>query len=340
VGENNKRQGRTSDGWLLVTDSAGNPVFGKIYGDKYEYEAFFSVYPTFDGGYVMGGRRWHWGRLNPAEKGVYNYDPIVYKVDSAGKLEWSYLHDTHYDDMWASVIQTSDSNYVFCGTISDTSIGNTPRGQPFLFKLDRQGKLLWKKGYNRLRHHNYLLKVMELPGGKLISCGVTGDYQPQKGLLLLTDANGNVIFEESYENDSLGTQSWNRLFDVEPMPDGGFMAAGEVFATGPVPFRQDPWIIRVDSMGCIKSNCLVGLGQVETAMPSGQIYPNPGNGVFSVESEHSIAELQVYDLQGKRVAVRQLSNGQWEIEAPAGLYLVRIKEEGKAWRSGKLIKQQ
>jgi hypothetical protein len=339
VGENNKRQGRTSDGWLLVTDSAGNTVFGNHYGDRYEHDAFFSVYPTFDGGYVMGGRRWHWGRLNPAEKGVYNYDPIVYKIDSVGKLEWSYIHDTHYDDVWATVIQTSDSNYVFCGSISDTSIGNTPRWRPFLFKLDRQGNLLWKKGFSRLLYHNYFFKVMELPGGKLISCGVTGDYQPVKGLLVLTDANGNVIFEESYENDSLGTKSSNYLFDVEPMPDGGFMAAGEVFATGPVPFRQDPWIIRVDSMGCIKSNCLVGLGQAATIEPSGQIYPNPGNGVFMINAPLRIKKVQAYDLSGKPMILEEIADDQWELIAPSGMYIIQLQTEEGLLRSYKLLKQ-
>jgi hypothetical protein len=340
VGESSQRQIKLNDGWVVVTDSVGNTIFGKVYGDKYEIEHFFNVWPTFDGGYIMGGRRRHWGKLNPAEKWVHNYDPIVYKVDSAGKLEWTYLHDTHYNDIWASVIQTSDSNYVFCSSISDTSILNTPRVRPYLFKLDHQGKLLWKKGYSNLRHNNYLYKIIELPNGNLISCGVTGSYLLVEGLLLLTDANGNPLFEESYQHDTAGYHNDNWLWDVEPMPDGGFMAAGEVVGLPPyVQHRQDPWIIRVDSTGCIKSNCLVGLGQAATIEPSGQIYPNPGNGVFMINAPLGIKKVQAYDLSGKSMILEEIADDQWELIAPSGMYIIQLQTEEGLLRSYKLLKQ-
>jgi hypothetical protein len=110
------------------------------YGED-EYDVFYDVDVTTDGGYIVCG--------NHEENG--NYYPYVLKVDSEGTQQWNWtLREFEYNeticyvyDNWASAImQTSDGGYVLCVYIlfeyegEDVLLGG-------LVKFDESGNFIW-----------------------------------------------------------------------------------------------------------------------------------------------------------------------------------------------------
>ena len=91
--------------FITLTVAHGQITFEKTYGtinDDYGY----SVAETFDGGYIIGMS--------------YNNGPLgIIKTNSQGDTLWtkmySFLNIYPYYSFTGSIIQTSDSNYVFVG---------------------------------------------------------------------------------------------------------------------------------------------------------------------------------------------------------------------------------
>ena len=337
VGETNRTNGQATDGWVVKTDSNGVLQWEQFYGSLNVIEAFYSIEETTDGGFIIGGRMRDDRLANNR-----NYDPIVYKIDSAGNVQWSYWFDTIYDDIAASAIQTYDGNYVFSSSISQTHPSfSKDYAKPALFKLDQSGTLMWSKTYGPLGSNTGLGVVKQLVDSSLIAAGQLGILGPKTlGYLIHTDQNGDSIFVESYENVSGNNNNRNYLFDVIPMNNGGFMACGEVIGLPPaVPFRQDAWVIRVDSNGCILANCLVGNQSIEYREASIEIYPNPTNGLLILESTMPLSRIVVYNLQGQKVMEVGPAESQFELPQESGLYLVRLTTQDGEVVNKKVIKR-
>jgi hypothetical protein len=303
---------------VIKMDSIGNKLWEKSFSSHGDVERFTSVYPTQDKGYILGGLRRHF------VPGPYNnnYDPFIVKVDSLGVKEWDYIHDTPYDDQTAYVIQTKDLNYVFGASNSSP---NTPLSRASISKVDFNGNLLWLKEFGSYSHNHSFLSVYELTDSSLICAGVRDDSIYNFGLLVKTNPSGDSIFSATYENDPNGINNQNTLFDVIPTDNGDLIAAGEVVGIPPhVPFRQDAWVIRVDSNGCILANCLVGNESLKPKAKSLKIYPNPTSGLINIESEENLNRIEIYNLQGQKVMEVGPAESQFELPQESGLYLVRV----------------
>lgn len=82
------------------------------------------------------------------------------------------------------------------------------------------------------------------------------------------------------------------------------------------------------------------LGDQPTSFPI-TFFPNPGNGIFTLETDpEKTNELEVVDPMGKMILRRKIENSQTVIDlgkkAP-GLYFTRLKKDGLAISTGKLI---
>ncbi|MFC2121989.1 hypothetical protein ACFLTI_10390, partial [Bacteroidota bacterium] len=101
------------DLWLIKTDSQGNEIWNKIYGESM-VDYVYSIQITEDGGFVTGGFS--------NSSGTGNFDFWLFKTDSNGNREWSKTIGGNRDDFAFSVAQTFDGGYVMAGRTN--SFGN------------------------------------------------------------------------------------------------------------------------------------------------------------------------------------------------------------------------
>ncbi|MCD4843032.1 MAG: hypothetical protein K8R25_00930 [Methanosarcinales archaeon] len=113
------------DAWLIKTDANGNEQWNKTFGlDGSDWA--YSVMPTSDGGYVLGGKLDT--AKNPDFKDQILYednDVWLFKTDANGNLEWSKTIGGLKSDVARFVQQTSDGGYVIAGTTESYGSGGS-----------------------------------------------------------------------------------------------------------------------------------------------------------------------------------------------------------------------
>jgi hypothetical protein len=148
VAGNTWSAGEATDIYLVRTDSLGNALWDTTYGGDLEDFAE-SVRQTYDGGYVVAGRK----RL----VGQSSDDLYLLKADPFGHLLWDAVYGGAYDDRGYSIMEIpvrapaasemphSLPSYVIAG--STQSFGQEHRYDVYLVKTDIIGNLQWQVAY-------------------------------------------------------------------------------------------------------------------------------------------------------------------------------------------------
>ncbi|MEP7265262.1 MAG: T9SS type A sorting domain-containing protein [Bacteroidota bacterium] len=101
-----------SDVYLLKTDSTGNEVWSKTYGNIGD-DVTYSVTLANDGGYVLSGQTTN---ISTGDVNAY-----LLKTDATGNVQWSRTYGGSGDDSFKSVVKTNDGGYAAAGYMSGTS---------------------------------------------------------------------------------------------------------------------------------------------------------------------------------------------------------------------------
>jgi hypothetical protein len=335
-----------TQGFLVITDSLGNELAFKEFGGS-TFEHLFSLFPTFDGGYILGGYTKSYGTVG-------KWDHYLIKTDSLGNQEWMRVIGSDLDDCPANVIQTADGNYVFCGCWTHFTQGTGVNfSKLYMAKLDQAGELIWEKEYlDEPYHIANLRKVVELPNGDLLAAGlregpVFGDFD---GLLLRTDAEGNEKWLRSLKHPSITGTGFQFAYDIIVDTEGWFVGTGWMFnPPNDTPPGQDLWVFRTDSMGCLVPGChIVDNVEVHEEEVLVSMYPNPVHDLLSVHLKSGpmprSAQLELYDMHGRRHSTTTINPGATTYilpmgHLPAGMYVIRCVTEGKVVWSGKVVKE-
>ena len=198
-------------------------------GDEFDW--IYSVEQTNDGGYIACG---------VTEESGMGYVWLL-KLDSGGNEEWSVVnHDLNASKMTSTdmqvtatyVIQTADGGYIVAGEgVTDVVVqGQTIWVQVgYLWKVTATGTTEWLK-------HDYcdeeelwvelLWRVVEIDDGYVVSgwkiyFNIQGQVTNMDGMLMKTDENGNVEWEQTY--DAGGE---DKPCSLCPTSDGGYLLTG------------------------------------------------------------------------------------------------------------------
>ena len=126
-----------SNFYLIKTDSQGNHVWSKAYGNS-GFEEGKAVKQTTDGGYIIAG-------TSEDALGPLGPDMCLIKTNAVGDTLWAKLYGGALIDECYDVQQTTDNGYVMVGkSFSFSSDGDY---DVYVVKVDGQGAEQWSKTY-------------------------------------------------------------------------------------------------------------------------------------------------------------------------------------------------
>ncbi len=320
--------------WLLKTDTLGNKLWERFYGEGAEHFQGHSVVQTADGGYVIGGYKFKIG---------YNYtnDPIIIKTDSLGNEEWRLNPgNPNVGDNKVMVALAQDGNIIAGTNYGTEQSGDNRWAVVKIMKITPDGTVLWDKNYLEPEYDNFLLNTTVLNNDNIIVNGSFARFDDGPAIvsyIICIDSIGNQLWYKEYVLLT-GHMSFNDLYDVRETPDGGLIGVGKVSPSVPDTGTNDIWIMKMDSMGCLFPGCDTTVVVEETALPdSFKLYPNPAKKHLVCEPKNSIEKETVFvifntlGIKVKEVKVPLESNKvQINISSlPNGIYMAALRIKGK-----------
>ncbi|MFK8006358.1 MAG: T9SS type A sorting domain-containing protein [Saprospiraceae bacterium] len=108
--------------WVLKFSESGQVIWEKTFGGN-KYDEAFSVEPTTDGGYIIGGSVQ--SDLDDFSNNAGNLDAWIIKTDATGTEEWSGLYGGAGNENLKSIAETSDGGYVMITATNSFFIDTT-----------------------------------------------------------------------------------------------------------------------------------------------------------------------------------------------------------------------
>ena len=212
VGETTSSGAGEEDCFLVKTDASGRELWFRTFGGA-KGDRLFSVAQADDGGYMLAGQTY--------SEGAGDRDAYIIKTGASGELEWSKTFGGKASDVGHAITRVGDGSFVVTGyTTSFATTGD----DPYLIKIDGQGKILWTRVLS-IEGTNHTITGEQATDGGFFLVGFS-EY-PEKGtnaaLLVRADPEGRL----EWYRDILITDTGRSLgYTVRAMPDGGCVFTG------------------------------------------------------------------------------------------------------------------
>lgn len=219
--------------WIIKTDSTGNPLWTKTYGDILS-DVAYCVSKTNDGGFIIAG-----SVGVPSAAGIS--DAFLLRIDNEGNTVWYKTYGQPGDhEIGNFTEQCSDGGFILAGFIADTS---SYTSNFLVIKTDSLGNSEWVQTYGgNSNEEAYCIRQVS-PVGYIIS-GVTDSYGAggHDAWVLRIDDMGNTIWARTF-----GGFSTEFGYSTLQTPDGGFVVTGITasFGNGSL----DAWLIKLNNAG-------------------------------------------------------------------------------------------
>ena len=246
--------------WIVKIKNNGDIDWQKMFGGSMS-EYPHSIKQTLDGGYIFAGATnsndgdvsGNHGIYDSAKKMYgYYFDAWVVKLKSNGDMDWQKCYGSDSDDGASSIIQTSDSGYIFAGNTTanngDVSgyhggsfiAGSLAfgKGDYWVVKLKKDGSIDWEKTYGG-SNDDWASAIIQTrdSGYMVIGTAISSDDdlkgKKTDGLVGYNDPwvvklkiNGDIDWSRCYGG-------WDNDFgdDVIQTSDGGYALSGQVSGT-------------------------------------------------------------------------------------------------------------
>ena len=129
AGHSNSYGAGSNNVLLIKTNSNGDSLWAKVYGDPGTDCKAYSINTTSDGGYVIAGQIY--------SSSTGNSNVLLIKTDEFGDTLWTKSIGTQLNEYVYSVQQTVDGGYIIAGT----------NGDVLLIKTNELGEVLWTKSW-------------------------------------------------------------------------------------------------------------------------------------------------------------------------------------------------
>lgn len=228
-------ENRQEDLFILKTNSSGETLWAKTFGDKGSDHGW-AVRQTDDGGYIIVGYTNSFGNGG--------MDIYLIRVDSDGKEIWTKTYGGKGDEFGWDVRITKDNGYIIAAQTDSYGNGEI---DAYLIKVDENGNEEWSKTYGGDKIDR-IFSVQQSAEGGYIAAGITYSYESindndRDGYLLKTDSSGNKEWHKI-----IGGDAYDVAHSIALTNDGGFFATGygeSIAKSG----SRDVYLIKTNSIG-------------------------------------------------------------------------------------------
>ena len=217
------------DAYVVKVNHLGEKEWSKLFGGA-EWDRFYSVQQSSDGGYILAGYTTSFG--------AGNRDGYVVKLDKEGRQAWAKTFGKAQVDYFEEVKEVSDGGYILVGSTSGSGIGER---DGYLVKVNKNGDEEWSK-ILRMSEGNEIYAVESSRDGGLVVVGYSGNYGNYQGYIAKLTSQGDKLWSKD-----IGGIMDEKFYAIEKSKDDGYLLAGwtESFESG----NRDGYLVKVDNQG-------------------------------------------------------------------------------------------
>ena len=312
---------------VIELDSMGNNIWGKVIADR-SFSTGNSIKQTKDKGYIIAGSTYY------SDTTSFPNDIYVIKLDSAGNVKWMKTVGGDSNDVGNSIIQTLDGGYAIAGFTNSYGAGGY---DVYVLKLDSVGNIIWTKTVGG-KGNDYGNSIIQTNDGGYAIAGYTDSY----------GAGGYDVYVITL--DSIGSlcSATGSGGSITTIDSGKISTAASSVDTASIEVIDSG---RASSGAAYNEICILeGIDNISRLQSNIAIFPNPNNGVFTIQISNSQlqianSKIEIYNIIGERIFEETLRQAQGDntinlSNEAKGLYLYRLlTPEGKPLAQGKFIIQ-
>ncbi|HIE05409.1 MAG TPA: hypothetical protein EYP58_01270 [bacterium (Candidatus Stahlbacteria)] len=187
--------------YLIKTDSLGDSIWSKIYGQPILDRVAYSAQETSDHGFIIAGY---------TEPTASKYDVYLVRTNEIGDTLWTKSYGESDDDRGWDVQQTSDQGYVIVGecVLSGSS------KDVYIIKTDTNGDTLWTKTYGGTSNDGGY-SIQQIQDSLYVIAGYTESFGAGSADAWLIEMEPDVGVEE--ENIVIGKNNFGTTIISGPL---------------------------------------------------------------------------------------------------------------------------
>ena len=229
-------------------------VWNKTYGKPGANDSAYSIVQVpGDRGYVFAGET---GSFGAGET-----DAWVVGLSGSGAERWNRTYGDPGKDTARSVINTSDGNYLFAGTLTFVTGENRRDTDVLVVKFSPTGDIIWNETFGGPDDNATAYAVAETADGGYIVVGATAFWGEPDTDALVIKLNGS------------GSEEWSRTFGEPELNDSAYAVvaapSGDIGVAGSTEsfeaFETDAFVQKIDPSGSEAWNVTFGGAENDTA---------------------------------------------------------------------------
>jgi hypothetical protein len=225
-----------SDYWIIKADSLGNKQWDKDYGGP-DVDYLTSIYPTKDGGYILGGASYSGIGCDKSESTWGSFDYWIVKIDSLGNKQWDKNFGGTGAEDFSTIAQTVDGGYILGGSSQSDSTGDktqniwgTWKYDFWIVKTDSIGNKQWDRDFGGIEEDALATLFQTADNGYILGggseSGINGDktqntWGSHDYWVLKIDSLGNKEWDKDF-----GGNSSDYLISISQTIDGRYLLTG------------------------------------------------------------------------------------------------------------------
>jgi len=296
--------------------ASGNILWLKQYIPATDYASNCTIDNTADGGFIIAAKY--------IDATTFEYYILLTKVDVNGTIQWTNRHNANVTVQFSKslrpkVKQAPDGGYIVSTHLYELA---TFISYPSLIKFDASGNFSSAKYYTLSMGYAYCYSKPQLTSDG----GYVAAFNAMDSAFM--NFSGHIV----KTNASLSTGCFENSFTLLTFPVSFTVSSSTTTITAGTEVVRE--IVYGDIPLNYSDNCAtnVSISEYETN-DFISVYPNPSNGIFTIQSEEEITSVEIYNLLGEEIYLSSKANKNVIdlSNQSKGIYFVKIISGDKTY---------